>query len=449
MLEIVPLGLLFVLVCLTRLPLAPESLFYFDSVNYALALQNFNPALHQPQPPGSPFYVLLCRLLLAVFGTPERTFLASGVLASTIALWLLQLVGARLFGSVSGYTAALLLLFHQVLWFAGLTNQARTFLAVASAGVAYLALRASARESTVRWLYAAGAFAGFIGGFRAEAPVLLAPLLVWAAWRRRASWIEWGILIISFALPTLGWLALIFHAVGGPVAYLQLLRDYSADQFTTSSPLFGATWRQTWKMVEVALVFNLLGVLAWLWAGLKRRTSFAGNWLFLGVWFLPAFLFQCLVHVYDPDHALLTVPIMCLIGGRWLAGAFITRTARVAAVAVACIISTGLFFHPLRGAARPMSYQVIVRVNHALRDAFEVIRAEQSRGPLTVILGKTLVTWRHVVYYFPQAEVWVGESWSPSGATVMSREPGRRFVLLDQEITVSDAPPSSLTPDGT
>src|SRR3989338_11574004 len=36
---------------------------------------------------------------------------------------------------------------------------------------------------------------------------------------------------------------------------------------------------------------------------------------FLAIWFLPAFLFHFAVHIGDPDHALTTIPALCLVGG--------------------------------------------------------------------------------------------------------------------------------------
>jgi 4-amino-4-deoxy-L-arabinose transferase-like glycosyltransferase len=440
------LALFALLVWLTRAPLAPTHLFYFDSVNYALALEDFNPARHQPQPPGSPFYVYLCRALRLAAGSAEQTFLLSGVLAAAIAMWLLLLVARRVSTPAAGWIAALLLLAHPVLWLATLTNQARAFLAVASAGVALLALRAAARDAPVAWLYAAGLLAGSMGGFRAEAPVLLAPLLVWAAWSRRARWTEWATLAAAAAMPTLLWLGLVMRASGGPQAYFALLDAYSQDQFTASSPLFGASWRQSWRMIEVALVFNFLCAAVWLWALVKRRAPLAGHGLFLAAWFVPAFLFQCVVHVYDPDHALLTVPALCLVGGHVLASAFTGVKARAAAAAAACALSAAIFFHPLRGAARPMSYQVVTRVETAVTEAFAAIREARARGPVTVIVGATLVTWRHVAYYFPEAEIWTRDRWSPSGAAAPSLEAGRSYVLLDRAVTVSQTPPAGFPP---
>src|SRR5258708_39237398 len=45
------------LLVFTRWLVAPHQLFYFDSANFALSLTEFNPALHQPQPPGHPVFV--------------------------------------------------------------------------------------------------------------------------------------------------------------------------------------------------------------------------------------------------------------------------------------------------------------------------------------------------------------------------------------------------------
>lgn len=440
------LALFALLVWLTRAPLAPAHLFYFDSVNYALALDEFNPARHQPQPPGSPFYVFLCRALRLAAGSAEQTFLLSGVLAGAIAMWLLLLVAKRVSTPAAGWMAALLLLAHPVFWLATLTNQARTFLAVASAGVALLALRAAARDASAAWLYAAGLFAGVMGGFRAEAPVLLVPLLLWAAWRRAARFFDYAVLAAMAAAPTLLWLGIAVEAAGGVRAYLDLLRAYSQDQFTASSPLFGASWRQSWRMIEVALVFNFLGVLAWLWVLIKGRAALPEPRWFFAAWFVPAFLFQCTVHVYDPDHALLTVPVLCLLGGHLLAAAFEGRKARIAAAAVACAVSAGLFFHPLRGAARPLSYHVVRRVEAAVAEAFAAIREARRAGPVTVILGQTLVTWRHLTYYFPEVEVWTMQNWSPSGAARPSAEAGRVYVALDRAVTVSRTPPAGFPP---
>jgi hypothetical protein len=429
----------------TRLPLAPESLYHFDSVNYALAVDHFDPVRHQPHPPGSPFFVLLLRFLRLFVLTPERALLLAGLLAAAASATLLASLGRSLFTPAAGIAAALLFLFHPALWFAGLTNQARTFLALASTGTALLALRASSPLAPVSNLYAAFAFAGMLGGFRAEAPVLLAPLLLWACWRRRPSVPHLFGAFAAAALPSLLWTGWTLHASGGLSAYLELLSAYSADQFSASSPLFGASLSQTWRMIEVALVFNLLATIAWLWACLRARPALRGHGLFLSLWFFPAFLFQCTVHVYDPDHALFTVPILCLLGGHTLAAAFSRPRPFAAALLAAAALSTALFLHPLRGAARPMSYQVVRRVDAAYREAFAAIRLHAARGPVTIFTGNSLLSWRHLAYYFPSAEIWAA-GWNPDGLTSPTQDPSRIYIHLGPPIRVLPHPPEENSP---
>ena len=43
----------------------PQSLEDIDSINFALGLRHFDPALHQPHPPGYPLYIALGHLSLA------------------------------------------------------------------------------------------------------------------------------------------------------------------------------------------------------------------------------------------------------------------------------------------------------------------------------------------------------------------------------------------------
>ncbi|MCW5965296.1 MAG: hypothetical protein KIT83_14775, partial [Bryobacterales bacterium] len=87
-------GGLALLLAASRWPLAPKYLFYFDSVNMAYALEDFNPSEHKPQPPGYPLYVGLCRLIHASGASVEDTFVWSGILAGALAGWLLWRLGS-------------------------------------------------------------------------------------------------------------------------------------------------------------------------------------------------------------------------------------------------------------------------------------------------------------------------------------------------------------------
>ena len=100
-------GFSVLLVLLTRWPLMPAHLYSFDSVNLALALEDFDPTRNQPQPPGYPLFVAEARLLHRLFRTPERTFAALAILISGLAVAVLYLLGKRMFSPGVGIIAAL------------------------------------------------------------------------------------------------------------------------------------------------------------------------------------------------------------------------------------------------------------------------------------------------------------------------------------------------------
>src|ERR1700674_2860009 len=109
------------LVFLTRWPLAPKKhLYHIDNVNFARALDDFKPALHQPQPPGDPLYVALTRLLRVAAPRPEILFPLSGVLGSVLALAAMWRLGTVLFesgaGIGAGTAATLLLALNPIFW---------------------------------------------------------------------------------------------------------------------------------------------------------------------------------------------------------------------------------------------------------------------------------------------------------------------------------------------
>src|SRR5438093_7595344 len=70
-----------------HLPWLAPSLEDYDSINFALGLRDFNPALHQPHPPGYPVYIALGRALLAVVSLVRPTLSRVAAEALTLGLW--------------------------------------------------------------------------------------------------------------------------------------------------------------------------------------------------------------------------------------------------------------------------------------------------------------------------------------------------------------------------
>src|SRR5690242_5225081 len=60
---------------ISRWVLFPRYLITFDEINFALAVDHFNPPMHQPQPPGYPVFVGLLKALSLLGLRIETVFL--------------------------------------------------------------------------------------------------------------------------------------------------------------------------------------------------------------------------------------------------------------------------------------------------------------------------------------------------------------------------------------
>src|SRR5438309_4991167 len=104
-------------VALTRLLFSSHFLYDIDSVNFALALDRFDPAAHQPHPPGYFLYVCLGRLMNALFHDANSSYVAISILAGAAAAILIYLLAERWFGRRSAVFAGAIFVFSPLCWF--------------------------------------------------------------------------------------------------------------------------------------------------------------------------------------------------------------------------------------------------------------------------------------------------------------------------------------------
>src|SRR5437762_13165261 len=109
----------FALLLLTRIP-AMATYLSIDNVNLALSLEKFDPRIHQPQPPGYPFFVALTRAVNYFVHDAARSFLIVSVSTSGLCVVMAYLLATRMFSRSAGATASLLLLVNPVFWYASL-----------------------------------------------------------------------------------------------------------------------------------------------------------------------------------------------------------------------------------------------------------------------------------------------------------------------------------------
>jgi hypothetical protein len=305
------------LLLFTRLPVMATYL-SVDNVNLAFSLEKFDPSIHQPQPPGYPFFVAFGRIVNFVMRDAERTFIAISILVSGLCLPIAFMLGKRMFSAWTGAAAAFLLLVNPVFWFSGLDGPLRPNLALFSLLTAYCCWRCwNGEKQFAIW----GAVALGIGsGFRPDLIAFLLPLWIISTWLGTKS-----LRTIVIAGAVLGavvalWVGATILAMGGIQAFRNIMVEYAVDQSQGESVVLGSAVVAWLRQVNRLVIWNGLAVLTWIWAvplflkNRERLAAVSSQAKFLFAWLVPGLIVQALIHVAAPGHTLFSIPALCLMG---------------------------------------------------------------------------------------------------------------------------------------
>ena len=112
-------GLFFVIIIVTRIPFTSKLLYHWDSVQFALALEKYDIAVHQPHPPGYFLYVMLGRLINHFVKDANKTFIFISILFSGLAVVAVYCLGKEIFDMKIGILAAAIAITNPNMWFHG------------------------------------------------------------------------------------------------------------------------------------------------------------------------------------------------------------------------------------------------------------------------------------------------------------------------------------------
>lgn len=384
---------------LSRIPFRSEYLFAWDSANYALALDQYNVAFHQPQPPGYPLYVATAWMLRLVIGDANASYVTLSIVASGLAVTMLVLVGARLFDRTTGVLGGCVLATSALFWGQGEVAYPYALLAAFSTSGAWACLEAGSDEPGARRWAIVGAIILAVGsGYRSEITPFLAPLLAWAILSHSSSWPTRFRTLITAGATGVGvitaWYVPMVIITGGWGVYQQATGGYYSYFIQSTSGL----GKQLLGVLE-----NLRALVEFTYAGLGpailpltldlgarfRPTRLASEpaTRFVAIWLAPPLAFYVLVHLGNPGYILTFLPPACLLvaaGTRDLvADLFATlkgpqsRVSEVvtttAVIVTICIINAGLFLvGPGEGRLREIREvdRTIDRTVTALRNDF-------------------------------------------------------------------------------
>jgi len=389
---------------LTRYPCRSHYLYDVDSVNFALALDHFDPALYQPHPPGYFLYIWSARLLNFLFHDANASLVALSLLASCVTAILIYLLTREWFGARAGLFAGAMFVLSPLCWFHGTVALTYAVEACFSALVGLLCWRAQAEPVRLHW--AAAVTLGIAAGFRPSSLLFLTPLWLFSQ-RKSTGWVKTlGLLLLSLTL--VAWCIPMVQATGG-------LRPYLAALFGLWSLVPGKeSVVSASPFIALARLFTILGIGALCFgcaAVLWFRPSGVADPLlgrkkaFTWVWVAPGLLFFSLVFLRFVNSGYLLVlspAVFAWLGSRasaWYSDYQGRRLIRNALIGLAALANMSLFlFAPLY-----CSLRSVRQFETELSRTVDGMRGRFRPGE-TLIVGfdSHFLGYRHAAYYLPE-----------------------------------------------
>jgi transmembrane protein TMEM260 (protein O-mannosyltransferase) len=368
-----------VLYLAAHVPSLAPSLEDIDSINFALGLRHFDPALHQPHPPGYPVYMVLGHISLPIV---ERVTSATGVAAEARALAIWSAIGgagcilavwflfaalrARLPATDSRLLAGpetrsrrsevlwapLLLAASPLFWMTGLrpmSDMPGLALAVAAQALLLAQCGLEARRGPGERggpfgsaITGGALLAGLATGIRVQSAVLTLPLLAFVIVEQR----RFAKPLLAFAIGCLTWGIPLLIASGGVGAYIaalnmQAVQDFSWVDMLWSNPTPGhiaiglyQALVLPWASIPLAAAVGVAAAIGVLVSLLREPRVL----LVLAVAFGPYFVFHLLFQQLDTTRYAL--PIVIPVG--WLAARGFALAGRLTPMVAAPLVAAAL-----------------------------------------------------------------------------------------------------------
>lgn len=308
---------LFVVSALLRAPFVPKALVNWDSVQFALATRAFDIERHQPHPPGYILYVGWGRLLTWLLGDANAAFALTSVVAGSLAVALLYVLGREMVGGRTAVVAAALFATSPLVWYysvVALTYAVEAFFLLVVACLCWRALRLG-EGGPVLW---AAVALGLAGGVRQSTLVLLLPLWLFVAVSAGRRTFVRGLAVLAGTC--LLWLVPLIYLAGGPRRYVQAGTSLLGFVGEKTSVLYGGVQAVLGNLAQVGagLVVGLnlsllaVGLALALRCGARRRLA-GREWLLLGLWAGPALATFIFGHIGQVGYLMLILPALCLV----------------------------------------------------------------------------------------------------------------------------------------
>jgi hypothetical protein len=392
---------------LTRYVFRSHYLYDIDSVNFALALRNFDPAVHQPHPPGYFLYVYLGRLVDLLFHDANKTFVTISILFSCGTVAMIYVLANDWFGRNAARFAGLIFVFSPLAWFHGTVALTYAVEAFFSAFTGYLCWRICC--GAARFVLPGAIVVGLAAGFRPSSLLLLGPLLLFSL--RKVSRRQAAGGLAALVLTLLAWLIPMIRITGGAAyisSFVSLWMTVPSRGTIFNSSLLNSVARACVIAGIYLLCFGCAAILPMVgFRGKSAVDSYGAarrKVVFTRVWMAPGLLFFTFVYLkfVNSGYLLALAPPVCAWMGLWASVWYANlpwrRPLKILLIASGAAANTAIFiFLPVYcsyGAERRFESE-IGAVTGSLR------QLASPRDAVIVGFDSHFLGYRHAGYYLP------------------------------------------------
>ncbi len=312
----------------TRIPFQTHYLYTWDSVQFALALEKFDLATHQPHPPGYILYIALGKIAAALSADANAGFVAISILAAAVCGVLFYRLAKAFFRDTAfSFLFALALLSLPAVWFYGEVATAYIFDLLFSLAFALCAVRLY--ETSDKKYLGSFVFLYFLsGGIRQSLLVLFAPLFIFAigvAITRRLCSRKDSVIGALLGLSAFGiWFVPLLSLAGGWGPYthitdLLLLRSAQTTSIFAGAP-WGATLSQLKLLAKILIAAGSSFFIFIAFAPLfllhsRMRTTPSHHLWILALWIAPSLFVYGFLHLGQAGYVMTILGALVLLGG--------------------------------------------------------------------------------------------------------------------------------------
>jgi hypothetical protein len=390
-------------VAVTRFVFRSHCLYDLDSVNFALAMQRFDPRVHQPHPPGYFLYICAGRLLNIRFHDPNTALVVLSVLASCGVAVVIYKMTLDWFGPPAAQFSGIIFLFSPLAWFHGIVALTYIVEAFFSGILGYLCWRIYCGRAG--FILPAAIVLGASAGVRPSSLVFLAPLFLFSLRNAtpKGRWMG----LAGLALALTAWFVPMIAASGGFPAYFDALASLWR-MVPSQSTVFNSSPANSIARAFTILFIYLLtfgtASLAPIAALVSRTPADPRKKNFTFVWIGPAlcfFTFGYLKFVNSGYLLLLCAPA-CLWLGSWASEWYKTsawrKWSKLTVIVVGIAVNVFIFV------ASPFycSYRQVQRFEAELESITTALpKVASSRDTLILSFDSHFNGFRHAGYYLP------------------------------------------------